>query len=96
MPFLIGLNFVLMALKSGRISGSSAQHSFKQSRTKSKLFSSASNGGLITKNINYNRSIYKRERERESSYRKGGCNGSRLITFCKICACVKPQFPKGP
>jgi hypothetical protein len=45
-PFRIGLNLTLIALKSGRSSGFSAQQSSKQSLTKSKLFSSSSNGGL--------------------------------------------------
>jgi len=47
-PFRIGLNLTLIVLKSGRSSGFSAQQSSKQSLTKSKLFSSNSNGGLYT------------------------------------------------
>lgn len=40
MPFRNGLNLLLIILKSGRSSGFSAQHSSKQSRTKSNVFSS--------------------------------------------------------
>jgi len=47
MPFRNGLNLFLIVLKSGRNSGFSVQHSNKQSRTKSNVFSSWSNGGLL-------------------------------------------------
>lgn len=46
MPFLRGLSLFLTILKSGRASGSSAQHSIRQSRTKWKQFSNWFNGGL--------------------------------------------------
>jgi hypothetical protein len=45
-PFRRGLSLARILLKSGRSSGFSAQHSFRQSLTKSKLFSKASSGGL--------------------------------------------------
>lgn len=46
MPFLMGRSRVRTVLMSGLSSGLSCQHSLRQSRTKSKLFSNSSNGGL--------------------------------------------------
>jgi hypothetical protein len=91
MPFLRGRNLVRIVLKSGRSSGFSAQHSARQSRTKSKLFSRSSSCGLWVQ-CNINRLNYTRSATRSSHGKVGKINKyrnhRRLESVTDNCVCA--------
>lgn len=101
MPFRSGLNLFLIILKSGRNSGFSAQHSTKQPRMKSNVFSSWSNGGLslfyekkgkfFHKFFNWNCIFHF-----WIVYLNGDIPESLAITFFSISAADSSVIPNGP